>query len=197
MGLSRISAWGLIEPFAECPFTIFGISPALPMAVLGLILLVILVPLALKPANPPQIDPKSPPATDPPQPEGVIERRRQEIKRGPGLPGMEGAEKVSRHSTGEISGVSPAEALADRMQLEAAPAIGMMVDQISLMLDRAESLDEFREMLMAGFPKLHAEGLAQAAEQSLNTWIVQAVRRAAQAPRTDHRNSSRRITGWA
>ena len=45
MGLSRISAWGLIEPFAECPFTIFGISPALPMAVLGLILLVILVPV--------------------------------------------------------------------------------------------------------------------------------------------------------
>ena len=45
VGLSRISAWGLIEPFAECPFTIFGISPALPMAVLGLILLVILVPV--------------------------------------------------------------------------------------------------------------------------------------------------------
>lgn len=45
MGLSRISAWGLIEPFAECPFTIFGISPAVPMAVLGLILLVILVPV--------------------------------------------------------------------------------------------------------------------------------------------------------
>ena len=80
---------------------------------------------------------------------------------------MEGAEKVSRHSTGEISGVSPAEALADRMQLEAAPAIGMMVDQISLMLDRAESLDEFREMLMAGFPKLHAEGLAQAMAMGL------------------------------
>ncbi len=45
VGLSRISAWGLIEPFAECPFTIFGISPALPMAALGLILLVILVPV--------------------------------------------------------------------------------------------------------------------------------------------------------
>ena len=45
VGLSRISAWGLIEPFAECPFTIFGISPALPMAILGLILLVILVPV--------------------------------------------------------------------------------------------------------------------------------------------------------
>ena len=45
--------------------------------------------------------------------------------------------------------------------------------------------------------KRRAEALAQAAEQSLNTWIEQAVRRAAQAPRTDHRNSSRRVTGWA
>lgn len=45
--------------------------------------------------------------------------------------------------------------------------------------------------------KRRAEALAQAAEQSLNTWIVQAVRGAAQAPRTDRRNPSRRITGWA
>lgn len=43
IGLSRISAWGLVEPFADCPFTIFGISPALPMAALGLIVLVVLV----------------------------------------------------------------------------------------------------------------------------------------------------------
>ncbi len=45
--------------------------------------------------------------------------------------------------------------------------------------------------------KRRAEALAQAAEQSLNTWIVQAVRGAAQAPRTDRHNSSRRISGWA
>ena len=45
VGLSRISAWGLIEPFAACPFTIFGISPALPMAALGLLLIVALVPI--------------------------------------------------------------------------------------------------------------------------------------------------------
>lgn len=45
--------------------------------------------------------------------------------------------------------------------------------------------------------KRSAEALAQAAEQSLNTWIVQAVRRATHAPRTDRHSSSRRITGWA
>lgn len=43
VGVSRISAWGLIEPFAAAPFTIFGISPALPMAVAGLIVLAAMV----------------------------------------------------------------------------------------------------------------------------------------------------------
>ena len=43
VGLSRISAWGLVEPFEACPFTIFGMSPALPMAAVGLTLLVALV----------------------------------------------------------------------------------------------------------------------------------------------------------
>lgn len=43
VGLSRISAWGLVAPFEACPFTILGISPALPMAALGLMLLVALV----------------------------------------------------------------------------------------------------------------------------------------------------------
>ena len=45
--------------------------------------------------------------------------------------------------------------------------------------------------------KRQAETLAQSADQSLNTWIVQAVRRAAQPHRTDRHNTSRRLTGWA
>ena len=157
--LSRLVPLGLEVEASEIRDR-FGLSEPKPGAK-------ILVPLASKPANPPQVDPTAPPVTDPPQPEGVIERRSAKIKRGLGLPGMEGAEKVTTHATGENSGVLPAEALADRMQIEAAPAIGMMVDQISLMLDRAESLDEFREMLLAGFPKLHAEGLAQAMAMGL------------------------------
>lgn len=43
IGLSRISVWGLTTPFAEAPFTIFGLSPALPMVVLGLVLIVTLL----------------------------------------------------------------------------------------------------------------------------------------------------------
>lgn len=45
LGISRISAWGLVEPLADCPFTIFGISPALPMAVIGIIILVVMIKL--------------------------------------------------------------------------------------------------------------------------------------------------------
>lgn len=48
--------------------------------------------------------------------------------------------------------------------------------------------------------KRRAEALAGQAQQSLNTWIVQAVRRATDADpgrSTPTRNSARRLTGWA
>lgn len=43
IGLSSISSWGLVEPLEGCPFTIFGISPALPVAALGIVVLGVLV----------------------------------------------------------------------------------------------------------------------------------------------------------
>ncbi|HET7724549.1 MAG TPA: toxin-antitoxin system HicB family antitoxin [Propionibacteriaceae bacterium] len=44
--------------------------------------------------------------------------------------------------------------------------------------------------------KRRAEAAAQAAGQSLNTWIIQTLRRATSSGSTA-KNSSRRITGWA
>lgn len=132
----------------------FGLSEPKPGAK-------ILVPLASKPADPPPADPNARPDTDPSDRNGVIERFSSKIKRGLAQSGGDVALNAEGASTGQISGVSPEEALADRMQIEASPAVAMMIDQISLMLDRAGSLDEFRSMLMAGFPSLHAEGLAQ------------------------------------
>lgn len=41
-GMSRISVWGVVAPLAGCPFTFFGISPALPIMVMGIIVLVVL-----------------------------------------------------------------------------------------------------------------------------------------------------------
>lgn len=43
IGLSGISSWGLVQPLDGCPFTIFGISPALPIAALGAGVLGILI----------------------------------------------------------------------------------------------------------------------------------------------------------
>ncbi|HIU23357.1 MAG TPA: MFS transporter [Candidatus Coprovicinus avistercoris] len=43
IGLSSISSWGLIKPMRTAPFTLFGISPAIPLVVLGIIILCVLV----------------------------------------------------------------------------------------------------------------------------------------------------------
>ena len=43
IGLSSISSWGLVRPLDGCPFTLFGISPALPMAAAGIVVLAILI----------------------------------------------------------------------------------------------------------------------------------------------------------
>lgn len=45
VGMSEIAAWGLIEPLPAAPFTPFGISPALPMAGAGVLVLAALIPL--------------------------------------------------------------------------------------------------------------------------------------------------------
>ena len=43
IGLSSISSWGLIKPMHTAPFTLFGISPAIPLIILGIIILIVLV----------------------------------------------------------------------------------------------------------------------------------------------------------
>lgn len=101
------------------------------------------------------------PPGDDPKRNGVIERRSAKIKRGDGLPGAETPERVSRHSTREKIGVSPAEGIVDRLQVETAPSISLMIDQIEVMLDRAGSLDEFRTMLMAAWPSIDVSELAK------------------------------------
>lgn len=45
LGVSRLPSWGVIAPAAGCPFTVFGTSPALPLAAIGLALLGVLMPL--------------------------------------------------------------------------------------------------------------------------------------------------------
>ena len=45
LGTSRLSTWGVVFPMAGCPFTVAGLSPALPLMAAGLLLLALLVPI--------------------------------------------------------------------------------------------------------------------------------------------------------
>lgn len=107
----------------------------------------------------PEVSPDAGP-TAPPGQDRAIERRGSKIKRGPAQSGGDVALQAEGASTGENSGVSPEAALADRMQIEGGPAIDMMIDQIAVMLERAGSIEEAREMLRAGFPELDHAALA-------------------------------------
>lgn len=60
-----------------------------------------------------------------------------------------------------VQTAAPEDHLADRLEIEAQPEVGRMVDTIEAMLSSAGSLEEFREMLRAGFPALDSAGLAQ------------------------------------
>jgi MFS family permease len=42
-GASRVSTWGVVAPLDACPFTVFGISPALPMVACGIVVLALLI----------------------------------------------------------------------------------------------------------------------------------------------------------
>lgn len=43
VGISSVSSWGLIEPLDGAPFSVFGISPALPLAACGILVLGMLI----------------------------------------------------------------------------------------------------------------------------------------------------------
>ncbi|WP_342352698.1 phage portal protein family protein, partial [Gemmobacter caeni] len=94
-----------------------------------------------------------------------IKRVSGEIKRGQGLPGTETALQA-RGPSAAISGgpsaaTDPAVDLADQLARAAPPVIDGMIGQIELMMTAASSLEEFRQMLLAGFPGLDAQAMAQ------------------------------------
>ncbi|WP_288220076.1 MFS transporter [uncultured Adlercreutzia sp.] len=43
VGISRLSVWGLVTATADAPFSVMGLSPALVMAVVGLVVLAVLI----------------------------------------------------------------------------------------------------------------------------------------------------------
>lgn len=98
-----------------------------------------------------------------------IKRISGEIKRGQGLPGTETALQAQGLSAAKSEGGGKVEALADRLADDADPVIADMVARIEVMLAGASSLGEFREMVLAGFPKLDAGMLARVMAAGLLT----------------------------
>jgi hypothetical protein len=99
-------------------------------------------------------------APAPTDPDRETKRVSGEIKRVKADPGPETALNAEGSSTGKNRGSLPEDLLADRMEVEAAPAVDAMLDQIEAMLEAAGSLAELREMLRAGFPGISPDALA-------------------------------------
>lgn len=101
-------------------------------------------------------------AADPLGQSSEIKRNPGEIKRGVGLPGPSVALQAEGPLAALPRDVVVGDVLADRLEVEAAPAMEAMLGQIAAMLDAAGSLEEFRAMVLAAFPKVDASGIADA-----------------------------------
>lgn len=101
------------------------------------------------------------PAGEAVDPNYGIKSQRGVFKRGEALPGPETQLNAEGLSTARKTAPSPEDALTARMMADAAPAMAAMLGQIEAMMARATTLPELREMLLAGFPDLDADTLAQ------------------------------------
>lgn len=89
------------------------------------------------------------------------------FKGGAGLESTETAPQSEGPSAGNPEAVSSEAKIATRLEIEATPQVGAMVAQIEAMMGAATSLEEFREMLLAGFPDLDEGGLARVLAQGM------------------------------
>lgn len=101
---------------------------------------------------------KTPPAPS----DREIKRDPGEIKRG--KRDLRGS--AALHATGPLPALLRADpvgeavdALTAQIEAEAAAHVEGMIDQVEVMIERASSMEELREMLLAGFPDLDSSGL--------------------------------------
>lgn len=122
---------------------------------------------APEPEKPPETAPEGGAAgtgTDPSGRGSKIKRVSGVFKRGEAPAGRttalqaEGLSAARKTASSETA--PPPEVLADRMEIEAAPALSDMLARIEVMVEAAQSMPELREMLMAAFPGLDAGTLA-------------------------------------
>lgn len=116
----------------------------------------------------PQNAPAAAPGMDPAAPVSDFKRESGVFKRVEPNSGVVVAPQAEGPSTGEKQPPLPSEQIADRLAADAAPAVELMITQIETMLEAATDLEEFREMLMAAFPKLDAGPLAAVLGQAMS-----------------------------
>ena len=100
------------------------------------------------------------PAADAQPPDREIKRNPGEFKRGEAPAGIVAPQNAERPSGGPPTQISETDLLADRLAVEAAPAMGAMLARIEAMLEAAGSLEEFREMVLTAYPDLDVTELA-------------------------------------
>jgi phage gp29-like protein len=100
------------------------------------------------------------PATDPLDANREIKRNPAFSKRVEPVPGQMTQLQAENALAGKKQRGSDIDTLTDRMVVEADPAIDAMLDQIEAMFDAAGSMAELREMLLAGFPDISPDALA-------------------------------------
>ena len=105
-----------------------------------------------------------PPLTDPSPPDRGIKRQSGEFKRVKPVSDAQTALQAEGPLAGVSGGVVPEAALADRMAVEADPAMAGMLAQIEAMVGAAVSLEELEQMFLAAFDGVDASGLVEALE---------------------------------
>lgn len=94
-------------------------------------------------------------------PVSILQRENRSVKRGDDRSGVSAPQSEEGPSAGDFEGVPISSVLMERMTEEMAPHLKGLFDQVDAMLQAANSLDEFREMLNAAYPDLDSSGIAE------------------------------------
>ena len=97
----------------------------------------------------------------------IIKYQSAPIKYPEGNSGGDAALQAQEASEGAPSEARPEAILADRLEIEAGPAVAGMIGQVEAMLSTSGSLEEFGEMLRTKFSELSSENLAQIMAQAI------------------------------
>lgn len=100
------------------------------------------------PSNPP----KGADQTDPEGSTSPVKRQNGPVKRSNDDPATDAPEAQSEAvSSAKSEPATPEAAIADRLALDAVPTMAGMIDRIAAMVEAAGSMEELREMMLAGF----------------------------------------------